>query len=67
MEIARLKTISVSFPDLMRILIAISRFQKDMKKLGVKIKVEICEFMSFQDLEKLFESEKIRAEMLKKH
>ncbi len=67
MEIARLKTISVSFPDLMRILIAISRFQKDMKKHGVKIKVEICEFMSFQDLEKLFESEKIRAEMLKKH
>jgi len=67
MEIARLKTISVSFPDLMRILIAISRFQKNMKKLGVKIKVEICEFMSFQDLEKLFESEKIRAEMLKKH
>jgi len=28
---------------------------------------EICEFMSFKDLEKLFESEKIRAKMLKKH
>ena len=29
--------------------------------------VEICEFMSFNDLKKLFESEKIRAQMLNKH